>query len=283
VTLIALCSGKGAPGVSTLACVVGAVWPSERRIVVAECDPSGNDLAARFGLSPRVGMTSLVLAHRHAEYSEATFDAQMQMLPGGLEVLVGPVSADAASSLDRELAVAGPGIFREGVDVMVDCGRLLCDAPGQQEVLKGADHVVVVTCPDAAGLAHALWTLEVVQKLTINGGCSFVVVGPSPFQAREMEHALRARLLGTIPLDEKSAAMACGAPGKPRSFAQSNLVASARRLVEQILDPPDSVDDFGGGAPRTTGGRIRHLSDNGVPAVHGFDLAAPREHGAHSR
>ncbi len=52
VTLIAVCSGKGSPGVSTLACVAGAVWPPDRRIVIAECDPSGNDLAARFGMSP---------------------------------------------------------------------------------------------------------------------------------------------------------------------------------------------------------------------------------------
>jgi uncharacterized protein YjhX (UPF0386 family) len=225
-------------------------------------------------------MTSLVLAHRHAEYSEATLDAQIQQLPGGLEVLVGPVSPDAASSLDRELAAVVPDIFRGGVDAIVDCGRLLCDAPGQQEVLKEADHVVVVTCPDAAGLAHALWTLDVVQKLATKGACSFVVVGPRQFQAREIERALRARLLGTIPRDEKSAAMACGAPGKPRSFARSGLVASARCLVEQILDLPDSVDEFGGGMQRDLGDRVHHLSNIGAPMA---PLAESREHGVDSR
>ena len=33
-SLVAVCSGKGPPGVSTLTCVAGAVWPPQRRIVV---------------------------------------------------------------------------------------------------------------------------------------------------------------------------------------------------------------------------------------------------------
>src|ERR1019366_10538581 len=55
VTRLTLCSAKGAPGVTTLACVLGAVWPTHRAVVVAECDPSGGDLAGRFALSTRTG------------------------------------------------------------------------------------------------------------------------------------------------------------------------------------------------------------------------------------
>jgi len=269
-TLIALCSGKGSPGVSTLACVLGAVWRHDRRIVVAECDPSGNDLAARFGLSPRSGMTSLALAYRRPEGSDATFDHHLQSLPGGLEVLVGPVTPEAAGSLDREVASVGTGMFPHEIDVLIDCGRVLSGSLGQQEIFKEADHVIMVTRPDAAALAHASWTLDILRSLT-RGATSFVVMGPIQFTASEMEQVFRARLLGAIPHDEKSASVACGRPGRPRRFARSDLVTSARNLADQLLCEPtvghqDSVSgsvvnrpDDVGGLPRRSASTIRTL------------------------
>ncbi len=252
-TRVAICSGKGSPGVSTLACVAGAVWPHGRRIVIAECDPSGNDLAARFGMSPRLGMTSLVLAHRHLEHSKATFDAHVQRLPGGLEALVGPVNPDAATSLDRELSSAGTAIFPSPVDILVDCGQLLSGAPGQREILRGADQVVVVTRPDAAGLAHAQWTLDVVRNVATGASPSFVVVGPGDFSVGEIERAFPSSFLGAIALDRRAAAMACGTPGQPRRFARSGLVASARRLVDRLLNQADIEAETGGGTNSTSG------------------------------
>jgi hypothetical protein len=190
-------------------------------------------------------MTSLVLAHRRTENSGATFDDHTQRLPGGLEALVGPVSPDAASSLDREMASVGLAIFPDAVDMLVDCGRILSGARGQQEILRAADHVVVVTRPDAAGLAHARWTLDVVRNLKTEGTSSFVVVGPSQFSSKEIEEVFQARLLAAIPLDGQSAAMACGSPGRPRRFARGDLVASARCLVEKLLGPADAERDAG--------------------------------------
>jgi hypothetical protein len=182
-------------------------------------------------------MKSLVLAHRRSDSHTAAFDAHTQSLPGGLETLVGPVSPDAAGSLDRELGTVGPAIFPIGLDILVDCGRLLSGAPGQHGIVKAADHVIVVSRADGAGLAHALWTLDAVRGLGIVGASSFVVVGPSQFRAKEIER-VREGFMGTIPLDDKSAAMACGSPGNSKRFAQSNLVASARDLVNQLFGLP---------------------------------------------
>jgi MinD-like ATPase involved in chromosome partitioning or flagellar assembly len=244
VTLVAFCSGKGSPGVSTLASVVGAVWPQDRQIVVAECDPSGNDLAARFGLSPRLGMTSLVLAHRRpsAVETRTMLESHLQALPGGLEVLVGPVTPDASTSLDRELCGVVPTIFPSGVDILLDCGRIVSGAGGQLEILKAADHVVVTTRPDAAALAHALWALDRVEDLRTERTSSVAVVGPGPFRVEEIELALQARVLGVIPFDPRSAAMACGLPGKPSRFARSSLVAAARRLVDPLGQPASTFE-----------------------------------------
>ena len=233
-TLIAFCSGKGSPGVSTLACVVGAVWPSTRPVVMAECDPSGNDLAVRFGLSPRIGMTSLVLARRHRDDTKPSFDAHLQSLPGGLGVLVGPVNPDASGSLDRELSAVGAGIFPESVDVLLDCGRVLGAHGGQRELLQSADRVVVVSRPDIADLAHARWTLDLVRELPGGVEVSLVLVGSGRFGSAEIEHALTARPLGVMPLDVASAAVVCGSPGRAKRFARSPLVAAARQLVDRL-------------------------------------------------
>jgi MinD-like ATPase involved in chromosome partitioning or flagellar assembly len=148
-------------------------------------------------------------------------------------------------------------MFPHDVDLLVDCGRLLSGSPGQQAIFKAADHVIVVTRPDGAGLAHAAWTLDIVRSLT-TGMSSFVVVGPIQFAVSEMEHVLRTKLLGAIPRDEKSAAMACGTPGRPRRFARGNLINSARNLADRMVSQPtigrevmlgpelNRVDDVGG-------------------------------------
>ena len=44
-SLVALAADKGSPGVTTAAVALAAVWP--RPALVAECDPSGGDLAMR--------------------------------------------------------------------------------------------------------------------------------------------------------------------------------------------------------------------------------------------
>ena len=185
-------------------------------------------------------MASLILANRHSNSPVATFDDHVQQLPGGLEVLVGPVSADAAVSLDRELAVAGPAVFPDGIDTVVDCGRILADVPGQSEIFKGADHVVVVIRPDAAGLAARTVDARRHPIDRDNGtdrpcDCRVQPISGSRKSSRlSRRHSLsQSRSTGSQPpwhavLRESR-----------RDSRQSNLVASVRRLVDRILQSPD--------------------------------------------
>ena len=48
--LVAVCSVKGSPGVTTFCMALAAQWPAQTRCVLLECDPSGGDLATRFAL-----------------------------------------------------------------------------------------------------------------------------------------------------------------------------------------------------------------------------------------
>ena len=48
-SLIAVAAGKDSRGVTTTALALAAVWPRARAVLLAECDPSGGSLAARYG------------------------------------------------------------------------------------------------------------------------------------------------------------------------------------------------------------------------------------------
>src|SRR5690606_40344837 len=58
-TLVALTSVKGAPGVTTTVLAMAAVCPPSRRLVVVEADPEGGVLAARLGLRAEPGLVTL--------------------------------------------------------------------------------------------------------------------------------------------------------------------------------------------------------------------------------
>jgi len=66
--LIAVAADKGAPGVTTTALALAAVWP--RPVLLAECDPAGGDLVYRLPaadggrLDQRRGLLSLAVAAR---------------------------------------------------------------------------------------------------------------------------------------------------------------------------------------------------------------------------
>lgn len=256
-TQIVLCSAKGSPGVTTLACALAAVWPPDRGVVVAECDPSGGDLAARFGLSPRLGMTSLVLAHRQGLTDGSVLDAHTQRLPGGLEVLPAPVGAEAATALDRELGIVGTSPLLGRADVIIDCGRIISGASGQRALIQGAGLVILVVRPDVAGVANAQALVERVRAYSATIPLVAVPAGTAVFTNAEIQEAIGTELLEQVPVDPKAAATLGGMPGSSRVFGRSRLVSWARRqtvLICGMLDSLSKAPDLpGSGLMASTG------------------------------
>ena len=82
--LIAIASDKGAPGVTTAALALAAVWP--RPVLLAECDPAGGDLVYRFPavggghLDPRRGVLSLAVVARRGMQPQQVWE-HVQKLP----------------------------------------------------------------------------------------------------------------------------------------------------------------------------------------------------------
>jgi hypothetical protein len=148
--LIAVAADKGAPGVTTTATALAAVWP--RPVVLAECDPAGGDIVYRLPgahggrLDPRRGLLSLAVAARHGLEPGQVWQ-HAQRLRGGLDVLAGVGNAEQGSGIEPLWGPVGDLLARlPGADVIADCGRLGPDGP-YYELLAQAAIVVLIIRP----------------------------------------------------------------------------------------------------------------------------------------
>ncbi len=180
-------------------------------------------------------MTSLVLAGRQIRLGEQDLTPHLQQLPGGLEVLAGPASADSATVLDQEFANVSAGLLLSDTDVVVDCGRIVSSAPGQRRLLREADLLLLVTRADGSSVVHARSAIERVEALGIAGQVSLILWGDGPFSVDETSTFVGTEVKGVVPFDPKGAAAVCGVPGKARALPKSSLIASARRIAARVL------------------------------------------------
>lgn len=243
-TVVSICSAKGSPGVTTTACAIAAVWPAERGVVVAECDPSGGDLAARFGLSAKRGMTSLMLDARHTNLESIQIRNHLQTLPGGLEVLVGPTGAGASRTVDSQLSGCLERLLEHRsedsealIDLVLDCGRILPGAPGQVAAIAAADHVLVIARPTVDSVASTRWIAERLSRGDAEGAsASLVLVGDGPVPSLQAASALGLELIATLPHDRIGSAALRGDSVRPGRLARSVLVSCARSLVRTLFE-----------------------------------------------
>jgi hypothetical protein len=158
-TLIALFSDKGSPGVTSVALALASVWP--RRVILAELDPAGADLALRLtdadgrpALKVEPGLLTLAAAARSAG-SPNVWD-HVQPLPYGTAhpaaVLLGLAAAEQGAGMaSLWTAVADTiGGVADG-DVLADLGRLQPGSPAHA-VAERADVLVGVARADAEGM-----------------------------------------------------------------------------------------------------------------------------------
>ncbi len=264
-TTVSVCSAKGSPGATTLACAIGAVWPADRRIVVAECDPAGGDLAARFNLSAKRGMTSLALEARRSPIAmQLDIDSHLQVLPGGLEVLAGPTGAAASRAVDAEIAeclvrigsVSGQEGSAAAPDLVLDCGRIQPGAAGQFEAFRASHHVLVVARPTVEAVASTRWIAELLNhsrerhrrdddpRDTPDADARLVLVGNGPVLPSQAEEAVGLPLLSVVPEDRVAAAALRGEPALTWRLARSPLVRSVRALVADLFELQDDTVDW---------------------------------------
>jgi MinD-like ATPase involved in chromosome partitioning or flagellar assembly len=270
VTVIAMASIKGAPGVTTLACLVGATWPAERAVMVAEADRGGGDLAARFGLSSKCGWSTFASASRRNPTAVA-IAPHLQHLPGGLSVLIGPTRSERAEDpgmIEALLSVL-PAQPEGPWDVIADLGRITSGRLVAGDWLERSDVAVIVVRGDAPSILHVKERATAIRQRSGDRVC-LVVMGASRYSNAEIEEFTGVIVAGNVPFEPGVAAVATGETGSPRRLSRSLLVASASRLAQVLSGAngePDQATDPKGAQPplsspveRSPLGRIRGSS-----------------------
>ncbi|WP_431909847.1 carbon monoxide dehydrogenase maturation protein [Amycolatopsis thermoflava] len=234
--LIALASLKGSPGVTTLAVALAMQWPEAAHVrrLVAEMDPSGGDLAMRFGLPTTPGLVSLAAAARRTR-DPAMVWKHTQALPGGARVLPAPPGGVHARAALTTLTAAPDGPLLDatarepGVLVLGDCGRIDPGSPAES-LARRADALVLVTGTYGDDLAHVATRLSALSRWTPRPALLLTGQG---YPTRDVERELGVPTIGRIPHDPATAAALAGhrPPGRRRSALASSVAALARTLA----------------------------------------------------
>lgn len=164
--LIVLAADKGAPGVTTAATALAAVWP--RPVLLAECDPAGGDIAYRLPadgggvLNPGKGLLTLAATARRG-LEPAQIHEHTQKVVGGLDVLAGLTHGEQAAGLTWLWGPLGRSFAAiPNADVIADCGRL-GGHPQLGDLMAEAAQVVLLTRATLDHVAHLRERLSITK------------------------------------------------------------------------------------------------------------------------
>ena len=256
-TILALTSAKGAPGVSTAALAMTLLWP--RAALLAECDPAGGSSVLAGYLRGTVdhsrGLLALALAHRRDELEQALWsqtvpltascpDSTSDGRSAGHERWLLPGLSDAAqapstSTLWGPLGSLLASLERAGTDVIVDAGQLGA-AHAPTTLLRQADLVLLVMGTSLPAVAAARARLSVLRETlspaaTPDGaanGLGLLLVGDGrPYSAREITAALGLPVVASLAWDPASAEVLSAGAAPGRRFDTSPLLLSTRAAI----------------------------------------------------
>lgn len=253
--LVAVCSAKGSPGVTSTALALTAVWPEDDARLL-EADPSGGDLAFRcrhasgseVALTPNLlGLATAVRGSSLESWADpGLLERYCQPLASGVRMVPGlpsPAQARSLTGLWGQIAHAAEGA---STHVVADLGRL--ERSDRTMPLAGAATVIVVVCqPTLESVTHAQQLIaDVAPALPERaGGRAFVPVVISPHRAgdanaRDLDQIMGS--LGGLPVapamwlaDDRRAVVDLEAGANPRGrLARTPLMRSAATVVKRL-------------------------------------------------
>jgi hypothetical protein len=252
VTVIAMFSDKGSPGVTTLALALAATWP--RPVTIAECDPAGGDLALRLTdeagrpqLAAGSGLLALAAAARRDPARALDEHAVPILGLPNVSVVTGLTTPEQGTGIVDlwpaiAAALSGPG----RPDVLADLGRLHPGSPAAA-IAAAASFLVGVARGDAVGVLrmrdrlHCL--LDTLPEDVAVTRRAVVVLIADDRQGAEavasmrtvLDHArIPAAVIGYLAHDPGAVhALQQGRPG-PR-VERSLLLRSARSLATELV------------------------------------------------
>jgi hypothetical protein len=261
--IVAVGSDKGSPGATTLATVLGLVWPAER--LVCELDLRGADLPYRLlaasGQHMRAApsIATLAVDARPGAQPPQLLD-YVQATTLGVPVIRGEASTRAASKVAPHLpAIAALAAAWQGT-VIADVGSLQPTNPALV-VAKAAAVVLLVTQASTEALGRLRSRVEELAEYVGDPHRERTTVGVVVAAERRDEDAAvdhvkallnsigsPARVLGSFRYDPKAAA-ALWSERPSKRLAKSSMARSVARLVREIerlwpgaVSDPASVD-----------------------------------------
>jgi hypothetical protein len=238
-TMYALVSGGGSPGVTTTALALALTWPDA--VVAAECDCAGGDvlagLYAGYLTAPR-GLLSLAV--EAGSGGVATADIAGHLVPlddsGGRTVLTGLDDPRQAAGLSPAWSAIAGALASHSADVIADCGRLdPCDMQ-PFSILAESALVAFVLRPTLRQVARARPRIEMLAALA--GGLDRVgllLVGEKGHSPMEIATALAVPVLAVLPADEKTAALLSDGVGPRTGLAGRPLMRAAQQAGRALL------------------------------------------------
>jgi hypothetical protein len=220
--VVALCSAKGSPGVTTAALALTLTWPG--RCVLAECDPAGGSVQAGYlaGTLPTDrGVWELAVAVLRGEDLASAWWGQLIDLdpPRRRRLLLPGITDPAQSGVLRPVWGRLGEFFTSlehtdpGYDVIVDCGRLA--APNTPwPLLSAADLVLLVlpgTLPGLSAATPAVGQLRAHLRGRDPGGCGLRVLlcGAGDESSWTVTGWLDTPVIAELPQDRRTARALC--------------------------------------------------------------------------
>jgi MinD-like ATPase involved in chromosome partitioning or flagellar assembly len=237
-SVVAVVGPSGASAVTTTALALALSWPSQEQVVLAECDPSGGDLAAFCNLTDTVGFASATSSSWDGSWPGLA--AHLQSLANGVRVLAAPIRAAAADVSVGDITARLAPLMRELPDVLLaDCGRVHPSDRRVQLLEPDVLAVVVRQHPESgpATITRLERTAELVDALT--GAVSEVVVvlvGARPYPTGEVERFVGVDVVGVVDEDAPAAAQLSGRRRRDGALHRSALLASARVVSAKLAE-----------------------------------------------
>ncbi|MDP2949761.1 MAG: P-loop NTPase [Chloroflexota bacterium] len=240
--LMAVVSGKGAPGKTTVAIGLAAALAERRReVVLVDADPWGGNVGAYLDLDPQRGLFALAYG-KDASPNEwaGRLDEELQEGPGFM-VLGGIERAEQRSAISADVMTAATAALGSAFDdVVVDAGCAIAGAasPATDALLRQAERILVVSEADLVAVWNARAALRYLREgLGVEGEAIGIVLkrreGREHYDAEEVERALGAPVLAALPEDRKAAGRAVGEQ-VPLTAVGGGAARELRRLASAL-------------------------------------------------
>lgn len=228
---VALCSARGAPGVTTTALLVA----SHLDAVLVEADLSGGVVAVRYGLGREPGLVTLAAANPSGPdgWLDHAQDA------GGIPVLVGPDVAETAEALWRTAGDRIVGaLSRSDRWAVVDAGRVW----RRTRIIEAAEVALVLARPNAEELVVATHAVTALKAPAHGAGqVGVVLVGDGPYRLADIGDSLGAPVVAHLPADAIAAGHLRDGGASSRSLARSRLSRAIAGLADHLDQTPAHV------------------------------------------